>query len=101
MVYGAINSVEDGTTIIMARNGVLNNLIIRLTAAPGGTNSRLFTVRVNGVPTPLTFTFTSATMTVGPIIAPVPVVIGDRVSLETRTLGTTPAAARATASITY
>lgn len=65
----------------------LRNLFVNLSTIPGGGNARTFTVRVNGIDTPLALTIsgfaTSATNT-GNFI---PVVPGDRISLRTTSLG--------------
>jgi hypothetical protein len=77
----AWNAAETNQFQVIPISGVLQNLRVVLSAAPGASASRTFTIRKNGVDTGLTLTF-SGSQTSATIRNPVPVVAGDLVSIS-------------------
>lgn len=72
----------------VTRPCTLRNLFVNLSTIPGGGNARVFTVRVNGVNTPLALTIAAFATTGTNTFTLVPVNAGDRVSLQTNVIGT-------------
>ncbi|MDO8716099.1 MAG: hypothetical protein Q7J73_04755, partial [Dehalococcoidales bacterium] len=54
---GAVGASEGSVYVVIPTSGTLKNLYTRLSAAPGTSNSRIFTVRKNSADTGLTMTF--------------------------------------------
>ena len=80
--------------------GDINDLNVRLSAAPGAGDSYTFTVMVNGAPSALAVTISGAADTTGNDIGAVAVVAGDRVSLRSEFV-VAPAVVQATWSTTW
>jgi hypothetical protein len=96
-----VNAVQEfSAAFIVPRNCTLSRLYVYLSSAPSLSSSRSFTIRVNGVDTPLSVLI-SGTSTVGIDIATnVAALAGDQISLQTISTGT-PSPATVEASIQY
>lgn len=75
-------------SFVMTDTFTLQNLFVNLTTVPGGGNARVFTVRVNGGDTPLVVTISGFTTSGSNTVNTVPVLAGDRVSLQVTNIGT-------------
>lgn len=73
--------------------GTFRNLIVKLTAAPGGAVSIVYTVMLNNVDTTLTVTITGAATTASDTTHSFTVAAGDRIVLKRVISGGTPASA--------
>jgi hypothetical protein len=81
LVYGDQDTSEANTQIVITKDSVISNLTVRLTAAPGGTTSRTFTLRLNGANTALSVTITGAATTGSNTVDTVSVTQFDRIAL--------------------
>ncbi|HET9565208.1 MAG TPA: hypothetical protein VFP27_12060 [Mycobacterium sp.] len=72
--------------------GVVRNLVVELSAAPGGGRSRTFTLRKNGAATALTVTISSTATTARITGTDVAVAVGDLLALEATRSGSAAAA---------
>src|SRR5437667_7760611 len=52
-LYGKQDTVEEQSQLVFLEKGILSNLTVKLTSAPGIGNSRKFTVKLNSVNTSL------------------------------------------------
>ncbi len=96
-----VNAVQEfSAAFIVPRDCILSRLYVYLSSAPSLSSSRSFTIRINGVDTPLTVLI-SGTSTVGiDLVTNVAAVAGDQISLQTISTGT-PSPATVEASIQY
>jgi len=86
--YIASAANEFMASLIMTNTFTLQSLYVNLTSIPGGGNARVFTVRVNGVNTSLSVTIAGFVTSGSNTVNTVPVVAGDRVSVQTTSIGT-------------
>ena len=70
------------TAMIITWIGVIRNLFIELDTAPGGADTQIFTVMVNGAPTAITLTITGAQLAGNDIVNQVAVAPGDLVTVR-------------------
>lgn len=91
---------EFSASYTMTRNVTLSNLFVNLSTAPGGSNGRIFTIRVNGVDTLLTATLTGVTVGSTNTDTKIAVLAGDRISLQVINIGV-PSASTCQASVQY
>ena len=91
---------EFSASYTMTRNVTLSNLFVNLSTAPGGSNGRIFTIRVNGVDTLLSTTLNGVTVGSTNTDTKIPVLAGDRISLQVINIGV-PNSSTCQASIQY
>lgn len=82
--YGSNNVSEAVVSVnyLVTRAGLLKNLVVRAQSAPGGGQTYIYTIRINGVPTGITCTLTEVTVNGSDLVNTAEVVIGDRVTLQ-------------------
>lgn len=78
--YGQ-SATEAQNIFLMVKTGSLVRLDVRLSTAPGGANTRTFTVRINGVATAMVVTITGAAVT-GSITTTIAYVSGGQISIQ-------------------
>ena len=66
----------------MTRQGIIKNLNIIISAAPGGTATRIFTIRLNGANTTMSLTFTGSTSSMFDIVTNITFAKGDLLSIS-------------------
>ncbi len=76
------NAAENKTQIVATRSGVVQNLYVSLTAAPGVGTSKTLTVRINGVNTALAVTVAGAATTGNNTANVISFVAGDLISIQ-------------------
>jgi hypothetical protein len=87
-VGGGMSKTEPEAQTVITRAGTLKNLFTTLTAPPGDGATRTFTVRKNGMNTPLVVTFRGATAMKGCDTADsVPVLPYDLISVQNTSTG--------------
>ena len=91
---------EFSASYTMTRNVTLSNLFVNLSTSPGGSNGRIFTVRLNGVNTPLTATLTGVTVGSTNTDTKIHALAGDNISLQVINIGV-PNSSTCQASIQY
>jgi hypothetical protein len=75
-------------SFVMTNAFTLRNLYVNLTTVPGGGNARTFTIRINGVNSALALVISDFNTSGTNTITTVPVIAGDRISLQvTNTAG--------------
>lgn len=89
------NATEVNQSAVMPTGGVFSHLRVSLSAAPGTTTTRVFTLRKNGVDTTLTCTVTSGNTTASDTSNSVTFAAGDVISIGQTTPAGTPATATA------
>lgn len=89
-----VNATEANVRGLVSAPGVISKLYVGLGAAPGGSDSRIFTLLKNGSATSLTVTISSSTTTGSDTSNSVSVSAGDLLSIKCD-VGTTPAASSA------
>lgn len=94
------NSTEANVASPWPAAGVFRNLIVSLSASPGGATSRTFTLRKNGADTGLTATVSGAATTARLTGVDVPVAVGDLLTLQ-HTLSGSPAGSTARWSVEF
>lgn len=105
-IYGAFTGAlasasEAAVYVVIPTGGTLKNLYTRLSAAPGTDNTRIFTVRKNGVDTSLTKTFGATDSGVlSDTVNTVTVAAGDLITLQKTETGT-PASALGAWGVTF
>lgn len=85
--YGSSLGTEAGTQILAPRNGTISDFYGNLSAAPGSSRTRTFTVRVNGADTAVTFTINSGSTTGSDTVNTVNVTTGQLISVSQTTGG--------------
>ena len=93
-------ATERNASILINRTGLISGLVISLTTAPGGVTISTFTVRKNGVGTPLAVAITGTATTGSDTLHSVQVNAGDFISLQYTATGVT-AASDAIASFSF
>ena len=89
---GSWTATEVNAQFVISTAGTFRNLYIEVSAAPGGSTSYVFTVRLNGVGTALTCTVSGSNTSCNDTSNNFAVVAGDEVTLESSPAGGTPTA---------
>jgi hypothetical protein len=79
---GGSEGAEAPNQIIATRNGKLVNLYVQLTVAPGAEATRTFTVRINGLNTPLKYTLNGSSLKGCDTTDSVPISASDLISVQ-------------------